>query len=85
MEYLFAMKELDLEIASEFLVMAATLLHIKSKMLLPEKKEKTEEEADPREELVLKLMNTKSSRNFQESSNQEKNSGKKYTINYPKL
>ncbi|HEX9060229.1 MAG TPA: segregation/condensation protein A, partial [Clostridia bacterium] len=51
MEYLFAMKEMDLEIASEFLVMAATLLHIKSRLLLPEKKTgKEEEEAvDPRE------------------------------------
>ena len=34
MDYLFAMQEMDLEIASEFLV-ASTLLHIKSKMLLP--------------------------------------------------
>jgi segregation and condensation protein A len=64
MEYLFAMKELDLEIASEFLVMAATLLHIKSKMLLPEKKEKAEEEVDPREELVLKLIEYKKFKEF---------------------
>lgn len=64
MEYLFAMKELDLEIASEFLVMAATLLHIKSKMLLPEKKEKAEEEIDPREELVLKLIEYKKFKDF---------------------
>ncbi|HPZ06121.1 MAG TPA: segregation/condensation protein A, partial [Clostridiales bacterium] len=39
MDYLFAMQEMDLEIASEFLVMASTLLHIKSKMLLPSRKE----------------------------------------------
>jgi segregation and condensation protein A len=64
MDYLFAMKELDLEIASEFLVMAATLLHIKSKMLLPEKKEKAEEEVDPREELVLKLIEYKKFKDF---------------------
>jgi segregation and condensation protein A len=64
MEYLFAMKELDLEIASEFLVMAATLLHIKSKTLLPEKKEKAEEEIDPREELVLKLIEYKKFKDF---------------------
>jgi len=55
MDYLFAMQELDLEIASEFLVMAATLLHIKSKLLLPSpKREKEEDEPDPREELVFK-------------------------------
>jgi len=59
MEYLYAMQQLDLEITSEFLVMAATLLHIKSKGLLPEKKkneEAVEEEKDPREELVKKLV-----------------------------
>lgn len=64
MEYLFAMQELDLEIASEFLVMAATLLHIKSKMLLPDKKEKQEEEIDPREELILKLVEYKKYKEF---------------------
>ena len=65
MDYLFAMQELDLEIASEFLVMAATLLHIKSRMLLPDKKEKTdEEEVDPREELILKLVEYKKYKEF---------------------
>jgi len=59
MDYLFAMKELDMEIASEFLVMAATLLHIKSRMLLPYKKEKREEEEDPREELIIRLIEYK--------------------------
>lgn len=60
MEYLFAMQEMNLEIASEFLVMAATLLHIKSRMLLPDRKEKNEEEAvDPREELVVRLLEYK--------------------------
>ena len=55
MDYLFAMEEMDLEIASDFLLMASTLLHIKSKMLLPEKKE-NKEEIDPREELVNRLI-----------------------------
>lgn len=64
MDYLFAMQHLDLEIASEFLVMAATLLHIKSKMLLPEKKNKKEEEVDPREELVQKLIEYKKHKEF---------------------
>ena len=60
MEYLFAMQELDLELASEFLVMAATLLHIKSRMLLPEKKmQNSGNELDPREELVLRLLEYK--------------------------
>ncbi|NTV91127.1 MAG: segregation/condensation protein A, partial [Clostridiales bacterium] len=57
MEYLFAMQELDMEVASEFLLMASTLLHIKSRMLLPQKKEASpEDEIDPREELVMRLL-----------------------------
>ena len=44
--------------------MAATLLHIKSKTLLPEKKEKAEVEIDPREELVLKLIEYKKFKDF---------------------
>lgn len=56
MDYLFAMQEMDMEIASEFLVMTATLLHIKSRMLLPSRKEEQQEESDPREELVLRLL-----------------------------
>lgn len=67
MDYLFAMQELDMEIASEFLLMAATLLHIKSKMLLPDKKDKQEDEMDPREELVLKLIEYKKYKEFSNS------------------
>jgi segregation and condensation protein A len=56
LEYLEAMKELNLEIAGEFLVMAATLLHIKSRMLLPQVQVENPEEEDPRTELVHKLI-----------------------------
>ncbi|MBL7155766.1 MAG: segregation/condensation protein A [Candidatus Omnitrophica bacterium] len=61
LEYLEVMKLLDLEIAGEFILMAATLMHIKSKMLLPAepKEEETPEEVDPREELVKKLIEYK--------------------------
>ncbi len=51
------MEEMDLEQSSEFLVMAATLLQIKSKMLLP--KTEDEEEEDPRTELVRRLLEYK--------------------------
>lgn len=59
-EYLDFMQLLDLNIAGEFLVMAATLMHIKSRMLLPQPRidEETEEE-DPREELVKRLLEYK--------------------------
>lgn len=61
MDYLFSMKQMDLEIASEFLVMASTLIHIKSKMLLPKskKEESTQDEQDPRQELVVSLLEYK--------------------------
>ena len=57
LEYLEFMRLLDLGIAGEFLVMAATLMHIKSKMLLPPDETEPEvEEEDPRAELVKKLL-----------------------------
>jgi segregation and condensation protein A len=59
LEYLRLMQELNLDIAGEFLVMAATLIHIKSRMLLPrpgpDQLEEGEEE-DPREGLVRRLL-----------------------------
>lgn len=58
MEYINEMKRQDLNVMSEFLVMAATLIAIKSKMLLP-KETKDEEEEDPRAELVQQLLEYK--------------------------
>ncbi len=52
-EHLHSMKELDLDVAGEFLWMASWLLHLKSKMLLPQV---MEGEDDPREELVERLL-----------------------------
>ena len=61
LEYVEAMKELNLNVAGEFLVMAATLLQIKSKMLLPADEAAADEEdgPDPREELVRRLLEYK--------------------------
>jgi len=56
LEYIEIMKELNLEIAGEFIVMAATLIHIKSRMLLPPDEETAEEQEDPRQELVQRLL-----------------------------
>ncbi|MCD5414272.1 MAG: segregation/condensation protein A [Clostridiales bacterium] len=62
-EHVLAMDELNLDTTSEFLVLAATLLEIKSKMLLPVELEEGEqlelEDADPRNELVRKLLEYK--------------------------
>lgn len=58
LDYIDLMKDLNLDIAGEFLVMAATLIQIKSKMLLPPsvEEEAEEEEEDPRAELVRRLL-----------------------------
>jgi segregation and condensation protein A len=59
MEYLDLMRELSLDVAGEFMVLAATLIHIKSKMLVPlepTEAEGEEEHVDPREELVRRLL-----------------------------
>ena len=59
MEYIHGMETEDLGTMSEFLVMAATLLDIKCKMLLPRQVNEEGEEEDPREELVQKLLEYK--------------------------
>jgi segregation and condensation protein A len=57
LDYLELMHELDLEIAGEFLVMAATLIHVKSRMLLPRPAPEQEDpQEDPREVLVQRLL-----------------------------
>ncbi|MFZ3073284.1 MAG: segregation/condensation protein A [Thermodesulfobacteriota bacterium] len=58
LKYIDVMKSMNLELAGEFLLMAATLIHIKSKMLLPlpEEGEEEEEGADPRAELMKRLI-----------------------------
>lgn len=60
LDYVAQMEKEDLNVVSEFLVMAAVLIDIKSRMLLPPKEEDTEEEeGDPREELVARLIEHK--------------------------
>jgi segregation and condensation protein A len=57
LDYIDLMQELNLDVAGEFLVMAATLIHIKSRMLLPRPDpERDEPEEDPREALVRRLL-----------------------------
>jgi len=57
LKYLEIIRSLNLDEAGEYLVLAATLLHIKSRMLLPVPEEETEEgEGDPRQELVKQLL-----------------------------
>ena len=66
LEHINLMKSLNLVVAGEFLVLAATLIHIKSKMLLPSEPDGEEEEGqDPRAELVRQLLQYKQ---FKEAS-----------------
>ncbi|WP_313756473.1 segregation/condensation protein A [Tissierella sp.] len=70
-EYIRQMEELNLDVASDFLVMAATLLEIKSKLLLPNKVSPCDtqlemEEVDPRAELVRRLVEYKRYKNIAE-------------------
>ncbi len=55
-EYLAVMREMNLEIAGEYLLMASTLMHIKSRMLLPPDPEAEDETEDPRAELAQQLL-----------------------------
>ena len=59
MEYIEAMEQSDLNVMSEFLLMAATLLDIKCRMLLPKEVNEDGEEEDPRQELVEQLLQYK--------------------------
>ncbi|WP_294148287.1 ScpA family protein [uncultured Clostridium sp.] len=59
LDYVSRMEKTDLDIVSEFLVMAATLIDIKSRMLLPAQDEEEEDEEDPRAELVRRLLEYK--------------------------
>lgn len=86
MNYLHQMKYLELNIASEYLVMAATLLAIKSRMLLPIEDpiyETDKYEVDPREELAKKLQEYKS---FKEAASKlQASEGKNTYTRLPKL
>lgn len=55
-EYLQHLEELDIEVAGEFLVMAATLMSIKSRSLLPREEVELEDELDPQDELIQRLI-----------------------------
>ncbi len=59
LDYVSELREEDLDIVSDFLVMAATLLEIKSRMLLPKEVDEEGEEIDPRAELVRRLLEYK--------------------------
>lgn len=79
-DYINSMKELDLDITSEFLIMATTLIEIKSKMLLPKVKKEDEDDLegeDPRDELVRRLLEYKRYKEVSEELKSRENTYKK--------
>ena len=85
MEYIDSMQERNKENMSEFLVMAATLLEIKSKMLLPIPKDAQEEEEDPRGALVNKLLEYKKVKHFSEELKERQKEAEKIFFRSSKL
>ncbi|ADU51246.1 chromosome segregation and condensation protein ScpA [Thermaerobacter marianensis DSM 12885] len=86
LEHLEAMRRLDLEVTSEFVVLAAQLIDIKARMLLPpeprEDDATAEEEADPREELVRRLLEY---RQYKEAARYLSELAEQYGGRYPRL
>ncbi|MBU1090663.1 MAG: segregation/condensation protein A [Candidatus Omnitrophica bacterium] len=85
LKYINLMQLLDLNIAGEFLVMASTLMAIKSKMLLPIQEEQEEEDPeDPRAELVRRLLEYEKYKEVAETL-RERESGQKEVFKRPKV
>ncbi len=70
LDYIHKLEQLNLNIASEYLVMASELLEMKSRLLLPRNQENVEEEEDPKEELVRRLLEYEQYKNMTESFKQ---------------
>ncbi|SFK59825.1 segregation and condensation protein A [Salinicoccus halodurans] len=83
MEYIDQMKELEINIASEYLVMASELLKIKSHMLLPEPAYMEEEYEDPREALMEQLLEYQNYKQYAEQLQFLKNENEKIFVKAP--
>lgn len=84
MNYIHAMKQLEINIASEYLVVASELLMIKSKMLLPQQPDLAEEELDdPREDLVGRLIEYQNYKEYTEFLNEMKIQREQYYSKHP--
>ncbi|GAB3072012.1 segregation and condensation protein A [Salinicoccus sesuvii] len=83
MEYIDEMKELEINVASEYLVMASELLKIKSRMLLPEPSYAEEEYEDPRESLMEQLIEYQNYKQYAEQLAEMKTENEKLYIKAP--
>ncbi|MBA8758984.1 segregation/condensation protein A [Staphylococcus schleiferi subsp. coagulans] len=83
MQYVHAMKQLEINIASEYLLMASELLMIKSKMLLPDTPQEDLLEEDPRDELVEKLIEYQNYKAYSEMLNEQRELREHYYTKAP--
>ncbi len=86
LEYIQLMEELDLDVASEFILMASMLMSIKAKMMLPREDSETDEidESDPRYELVQKLLEYKRYKEMSvKMADLDEEARKRYLRGYP--
>ncbi|BCU52364.1 segregation and condensation protein A [Staphylococcus auricularis] len=83
MQYIHTMKQLEINIASEYLVMASELLMIKSKMLLPQSEEDEPVEDDPREDLVGRLIEYQNYKAYTEILTDKKEEREHYFSKHP--
>lgn len=85
LEYVRQLPKDDLNTTSEFMVMAATLLDIKCKMLLPKQESEEDEEEDPRAELVQKLLEYKMYKYMSYELKDMQMDGEKYLYKHPTI
>lgn len=86
LEYIHLMEELDLDVASEFILMASMLMSIKAKMMLPREDSEDDEidESDPRYELVQRLLEYKRYKEMSEKmADMDEETRKRYMRGYP--
>ena len=83
MQYVHAMNQLEINVASEYLVMASELLMIKSKLLLPQTSIEEDIEEDPREDLVGRLIEYQNYKEYTEILNTMKEERDLYFTKHP--
>lgn len=85
LDYIKEMEQENLDVISEFLLMAATLLDIKSRMLLPKQVDENGEEEDPRQELVERLLEYKKFKYISEELKEKQADAEKFLFKFETL
>jgi len=83
LQYLELLQALDIEVAAEYLLMAATLIHIKSRMLLPKRQEVDADEEDPRLQITIALQELKKAKELADKLDSRPVLGRDVFVNSP--